>query len=189
MVQTSVDWNSALSQSAFSFRFAVTLLSPGTLTHVLLYNKMNTNINSTSLAERRHFFHNRAFPSLLKCKGFKIGYVQSTGATTCHLNWMHSWCACERSIVYFQFLSDNQLCQTHPQSLVSEPSEPGGWTNWFCFPYLKSLRRKKPQISVWVKATVRWHLGFRSGNSQCHLWRARPDNADTDIQSCTYSIQ
>lgn len=32
MVQTNVDWNSILSQSAFSFRFAVTVLSPGTPT-------------------------------------------------------------------------------------------------------------------------------------------------------------
>lgn len=64
MVQTSADWNSTLSQRAFSFRFAVTVLSPGALTHALLYNKMNTIVHSTSLAWRRHFFEQQNFSFL-----------------------------------------------------------------------------------------------------------------------------
>lgn len=54
MVQTNADWNSPLSQSAFSFSFAVTVLSPGAPTRVLLCNKMNAG---TSLAWREHLFH------------------------------------------------------------------------------------------------------------------------------------
>lgn len=72
MVQTSVDWNSTLSQSTSPFRFAVAVLSPGTPTHVLIYSKINASIHSTSLAQRRHFFHSRSFPSLfLNAKDLK----------------------------------------------------------------------------------------------------------------------
>lgn len=61
MVQTNADWSSTLSKNAFSFRFAVTVLSPGTLTHVLLYSTTNAIVHSTSLAWRRHFLHSRTF--------------------------------------------------------------------------------------------------------------------------------
>lgn len=103
-----------------------------------------------SLAWGRHFFHSRSFASVFKCQGFKMGCIQSTEVTICHLYWMHLWYVYKRWVVSNFYLTTSYTRHIHNQwcqDLLSWMAK----TTDSVFPYLKSFKiwwGEKSQCSI-----------------------------------------